>query len=133
MSANPETFQSAWIADLLANTNVTPLLGSSKEVREVEWQGVDFSYPNIRVTLDYFPSIERCGPDDADIYLEIFDEQKSSKKATHIAAIIQQEYHGKPFTRNGIRFSTVIVRAIERPDRDIYGWQRRVKIFCQGI
>lgn len=130
--STPETFQSAWIADLLANPNVTALLGSSREVREVEWQGADFSYPNIRVTLDYFPSIERCGPDDADIYLEIFDEQKSSKKANHIASVIQEEYHGKPFTRNGVRFSTVIVRVIEHPDRDIYAWQRRVKIFCQG-
>lgn len=133
MSANPETFQSAWVADLLANTNIVTLLGNSREVRESEWQGTDFVYPNIRVAVDFRPSIERCGPDDADIYLEVFDEQKSSKKATHIASVIMQEYHGKPFTRNGIRFSTVIVRVIENPDRDEYSWQRRVKIFCQGV
>jgi len=133
MTATPESFQSSWIAELLSNINVTSLLAYPREIRESEWQSTDFRYPCIRVNLDFFPSIERCGPDDADIYLEIFDEQKSSKKATHIASVIQQEYHGRAFTRNGVRFSTVIVRAIERPDRDEFAWQRRVKIFCQGV
>jgi hypothetical protein len=133
MSGTPETFQSAWISSLKSKTAITSLLANAREIREIEWQGTDFDYPAVRVGLDFMPSIERCGPDDADVIIEVFSDEKSSKKATQIASLIYTTYHGKAFTQNGVRFSTVIVREVERPDRSIYAWQRNIKIFCQGI
>jgi hypothetical protein len=133
MSGTPETFQSAWISSLKSKTAITSLLANAREIREIEWQGTDFDYPAVRVGLDFMPSIERCGPDDAEVIIEVFSDEKSSKKATQIASLIYTTYHGKAFTQNGVRFSTVIVREVERPDRSIYAWQRNIKIFCQGI
>ena len=133
MSGTPETFQAAWIANIKAETPITSLLGTPREVREFMWQETDFIFPAVRVGLDFFPSIERCGPDDAEVHIKVFSDEKSSKEATHIASLIYTTYHGKPFTQNGIRFSTVIVRDIKRPDRSIYAWEREITIFCQGV
>jgi hypothetical protein len=133
MSGTPETFQSAWISSLKSKTAITSLLANAREIREIEWQGTDFDFPAVRVGIDFMPSIERCGPDDAEVIIEVFSDEKSSKKATQIASLIYTTYHGKAFTQNGVRFSTVIVREVERPDRSIYAWQRNIKIFCQGI
>lgn len=133
MSGTPETFQAAWIANLLSEAPITSLLGTPREVREIEWQGTDFDFPAVRVGLDFFPAIERCGPDDAEVHISVFSDEKSSKKASHIASLIYQTYHGKPFTQSGVRFSTVIVRKVEKQDRSIYAWQKDITIFCQGV
>jgi len=133
MTATPETFIEAWIADLKSHPEITSLLCAPNEIREVEWQGTDFCYANIRVAITFRPSINRCGPDDADIELEIFSEEKSSKQATHIASVIVGLYHGHTFEMNGIKFSTVIVREVTKPERSIYAWMVKVKIFSQGV
>lgn len=133
--STPLLFQEAWIADLKSRTQLTSLLvnGGAEEIREAEWQGTDFLYPNIRVSLDWMPPIEGCGPEDADVYLEVFSAQKSSKETTIIASKIAELYHKKPFTSNGIHFSTVVVRKVDKPNRSIYAWLSTVHIFCQGI
>lgn len=133
MSATPETFKSAWIASLKAQPTLTALLSATGEIKETQWQGTDFDYPAVRVALDFMPSINRCGPDDAEVEIEIFSAEKSSKQAAHIASVIFELYHGHPFTSNGIMFSTVIVRKVHKPDRDVYAWMSKVVIFCQGV
>jgi hypothetical protein len=128
----PILFQKAWIADLKTRTSLVALSSNFPlEIREAEWQGTDFTYPNIRVSLDFMPT--QCGPQDADIYLEVFSDQKSSELATIISSKLVELYHNKPFTSNGIHFSTVIVRKVTHPDRSIYAWVSKVHIFCQGI
>jgi len=131
MSATPETFKEAWIANLKTRTTLVALVGD--EIREVEYQSTDWVYPNVRVALAFRPSINRCGPDDADVDLEVYSAEKSSKQASHIASIIFDLYHGHPFTANGINFSTVIVREVTKPERSIFAWLTTVKIFCQGV
>ena len=137
MTATPLSFQEAWIADLKTysavfnsgtSTNPFPL-----EIRETEWQGTDFTYPNIRVSLDFMPSINGCGPDDADVYIEVFSEEKSSKEATTIASMIVGLYHKHPFTSGGVDFSTVVVRKASAPERSIYAWVSKVHIYCKGV
>ena len=133
MTATPETFIEAWIDDLKSQPTITSLLCSPKEIREVEWQGSDFCYPNIRVAITFRPSINRCGPDDADIEIEVFSAEKSSKQATHIASVIVGLYHGHAFESAGIKFNTVVVREVTKPERSIYAWMVKVKIFTQGV
>jgi len=129
--ASDETFKASWIASLKSKTSITTLVGD--EIREIEYQATDWIYPNIRVSVEFMPSINRCGPNDANITIECYSAEKSSKQSAHIASVVQQLYHGHPFTSVGIMFNTVIVRKVHNPDRSIFAWMTKVDIFCQGI
>lgn len=129
--STPETFKASWIADLKSQSSLTSLVGD--EIRETEYQSTEWVYPSIRVSLTFRPSINRCGPDDADVEIEVYSEEKSSKESVHISSLIYELYHGKPFQKLGIKFNTVIVREIVKPDRTIFAWMSKVKIYCQGV
>ena len=131
MTATPESFKIAWMDSLKAQPTLVAVVG--KEIRETEYQSTDWLYPNVRVALEFHPSIIRCGPDDADVDIEVYSEEKSSKEADHIASLIYSLYQGKPFESNGIKFSTVIVRKVTKPERTIFSWVVVVKVFCQGV
>jgi len=135
MTATSENVQTDWIASLKSKPTVTTLLinGGANEVRECEWQGDKFQYPNIRVGIDFMPSIEGCGPDDADVYIEVFSAEKSSKECAHIASTIVPLYHKIPFEINGRRYSTVVVRKVPKPERSIYAWVTKIHIFAQVV
>lgn len=134
MSADGEIFQAAWVASLKSKPQITALLtnGGANEVREQQYQGTDFEYPAVRVRVDFMPSINRCGVDNADVYIDVFSDEKSSKQAAHIAAIIQDLYHGHTMKYQSHLFPTLIVRKVKGPERSIYGWQANIRIFCQG-
>src|SRR5690242_12204786 len=93
--ATDETFKASWIASLKGQATLTPLLliPGSTSIKEEQWQGTSFEYPAVRVAVDFMPSINRCGPDDADITIEVYSDEKSSKQSAHIASIIYQLYH----------------------------------------
>lgn len=132
MTATPETFKAAWITDLKAHPSViTPV--SSEEVREVEYQSTDWIYPCIRVAVEFLPSRIYCGPDGAEIEIQVYSEQKSSKQAAKIASQIFEQYHGHPFTLGTTRFSAVVVRKVSKPERSIYAWMTTVHIYCEGV
>lgn len=133
--ATDETFKASWIASLKSQPTLASLLliNGSAEIRELQWSGTDFLYPAVRVAVDFMPSINRCGPDNADISIEVFSEEKSSKQSVHIASVIQQLYHGHPFSSAGIMFNTVIVRKVHRPVKSVYAWMTKVDVFCQGF
>jgi hypothetical protein len=126
--ADGEQVQASWIAYLKSKTAITSLLADADQIKEKEYQGDVFSYPGIRISVDYFPSINGCGPDDIYVFIDVFSEQKSSKEAAHIAAVIQSIIHKKPFTSLGINFPMVNVQKIHRPDRDIYSWKVTVPV-----
>lgn len=133
MNATNETVKSSWIASLKSQPTLLPLLTSTpEEIREAQFQGSDFVYPAVRVSVDFRPSINRCGPDNADIEIICFSDQKSSKQSVHLASVIQDLYHGHTFKSNGMMFNTVIVRDVSKPNRSIYAWETTVKIYCQG-
>lgn len=132
MTVTAENVQADWIASLKSKSQITALLhNGAEEVRGCEYQSTQFFYNNIRVGVDFMPSLEGCGPDDADVYLEVFSDEKSPKEAAHIASLIQTTYHKIPFSINGRRYSTVVVRKIIKPDRSIYAWSVKVPIFVQ--
>lgn len=132
MTVTQEDVQKDWIASLKSKSAITSLLANgAEEVRECEYQSDKFLYNNIRVGVDFTPPIEGCGPSDADIYIEIFSDEKSSKEAMRIAGLIQTTYHKIPFSINGRRYSTVVVRKHMKPDRSIMAWALKVPIFVQ--
>lgn len=129
---NMETCKAAWIANLKAQPTVVPLFATD-EIREIEYQASDWVYPSARVAVTFRPSLNRCGPDDADVEITCYSAEKSSKQSVHAASIIEDLYHGRTFSQSGVRFSTIIVREVTKPNRSIYAWETTVKIFCQGI
>lgn len=132
--ADGESVQAAWISYLKSKSQLTALLQTgNREIRETSWQGDEFTYPAVRVAVDYFPSINGCGPDDADIFLDIFSEEKSSKQAAHISATLQSFLQKHPFTQNGIKFPMVWVKEVKKPFRDIYAWKSTIFIKCLVI
>jgi hypothetical protein len=46
-----DQIQEAWVLYLKANTNILAELNDNDEIREDNWQGDEFSYPNIRVRI----------------------------------------------------------------------------------
>ena len=133
MTATPTTFREAWIADLKAQPTVVAAVGGAERIKENEYQSTDWVYPAIRVSLEFRPSKIYCGPEDAIVDIDCYSEEKSSKQSSDIASLIYRLYHGKPFKKNNIHFSTVVVQVVEKPDRSIFAWKTTVRIFCQGV
>lgn len=132
------TSKDAWaaiLAYLKSKTSITSLLlnGGATEIRERQWMGEDFEYPAIRVSLDFFPSINGCGPDDLTAHIQVFSEQKSSQECQIIAGALETLLHKKPFKINGLDFPVVVVKEIPRPTRPIYAWETDVQIRMQVV
>lgn len=126
-----EICKAAWIANLKSQSSLTSIVGD--EIREAQYQATDWIYPCIRVDVDYKPSINGCGPDDAYLDIICYSDEKSSKKSVHLASLIQLLYHKKNFTQNGSMFSTIVVSDVSKPMRSIYAWETTVKIHTQGV
>jgi len=131
MTMNKETCKAAWIANLKTRTNITVIVGD--EIRELDYQATDWTYPCIRLDVDYKPSINGCGPDDAYINIICYSAEKSSKESTHLASLIEDTYHKINFKQDGHMFSTVVVQDVGKSTRSIFAWETPVTIFCQGV
>jgi hypothetical protein len=130
-TADQETTQAAWIAYLKSRTTLVAALDNSLQIKELQFQGDTFLYPAVRVSVDYMPSINGCGPDDIEVDIDIFSEEKSSKEAVHIAAILMGLLQKKTFTQNGLKFPMIWVEKIDKPFRDIFAW--KVSMHIKGL
>ena len=76
------------------------------EVREFDWQGTTFTYPNVRVDLEnnrfYYDEQRMCTLQVAEFSVYIYSEQKSSKECSQIKTSVINSFSGG-FTSNGIR------------------------------
>jgi hypothetical protein len=122
--------QTAMIAYYKSQPSITSLLKTptGTEIREAQFQGVEFSYPAIRVYVDVFPSVNGCGPDKAEICTMVYSEQKSSREAKLISAAIVKLLHKKIFTSNGLKFGMMRVVKEWRSERSIYAWSNRIDL-----
>lgn len=109
-------------------------------IKETEYQSQDWTYPAERVSVDFAPSINRCGPDDADFVIESFSEEKSSLQAEQMSAEIVELLHGHPFSQTvtlpgsapvTVQFPVVIVTGVEPVSRSIYAWLSRIRVHTQ--
>ena len=137
MDFGNDTIQAGLIAKAKSITAITSLVTNSEsivEIREAEWQGVDFEYPAIRLRLrpTQVP-IEDCGPVRIQFVWEVYSEQASSKESMDIATAIISNFPkswtytdsgGQEYLFNGIKTSL-----IDRPFRiGQRTWQENVEM-----
>ena len=114
--------QAAIVAYIKAQSTITvELKDGADEVREDNWQGTEFTYPNIRVRLiTNEPADPECNLHSVTLSFLVFSEDPSSQEADRIAGIINNTLHGRSFQSNNISFSmrtTSLVPAIRSDER----------------
>ena len=119
--------QAAWIAHLKAQSTLTALLSNSGQIKGLQWQGEEFVYPAVRVSVDFFPGLPNCFHR-ATIYIDIFSEEKTSKQASNIAGVIQNLIHAVSFESVGVKSFMVDVKEVSRPNRSIFAWQSSLRV-----
>lgn len=99
----------AWMKSKVAITSTIPQ--GANEIREVQWHGADFTYPNIRVRVG--PNAPILSPDcktsSVDIYVEVNSNSPSSIEAETIAGNLIREMHNKRFIQSNTQFSTRLI------------------------
>jgi len=89
---SPELVQRAIIKMLQADAGLSAVLTGTKQILELEYQGQDFSYPNIRVDIQPQSPIG-TGTDRTRLSLihwtnRIYSEQPSSQEANHLLGLV---------------------------------------------
>jgi hypothetical protein len=117
-----DQIQAAIVSYLKGKSDVTSLLANgAEEIREDQWQGREFKYPNVRVRLiENEPEEPNCDLHRVIFSCLVFSEDASSQQADTIAGIINNTLHGKSFSSNSISFSTrttSLVPAIRSDER----------------
>lgn len=125
-----DQIQAGMVERLKANATVTAQLpAGATEIREDQWQGREFVYPNIRVRLiSNVPTsgYESC-PQDISMGIMAFSQLDSSQEADRIAGIISNELHGISFTAsNGVHFYLFAANLIPAVRSDIRTWRSEV-------
>jgi len=89
-----------------SKASILAKLSDTEEIREDQWQGREFSYPAIRLRIIRNEPTE-CAQE-IEFSFEVFSEHSSSQQADDICGTINDEFHDKSFTSDGIRFTGVI-------------------------
>ncbi len=107
---------------------------ASTEVKELEWQGDSFTYPNIRVDLEennfYYDEQLQCNLQNVEFSVYIFSEQRSSKEASQIKTLVINSMVSGGFSNStySVRFLPVRIMdnvpAIRESERT---WRAQVK------
>lgn len=102
-----DQIQAALIDKLQATSDITDRV-SSAEIREDQWAGAGFSYPNIRVQLRPSTPVDGiCSGQSFDASILVFSESSSSLEADQIAGIIAQEFSGDDDKGTGFIVNTL--------------------------
>ena len=133
------TVQAAIISFLKSKVAITSLLvdnagvAHSDEIRESEWQGDTFSYPNIRVDLGTQEDVlaeTDCNISNITFSILVFSEMYSSKEANSMAGVIENIIHKKSITFGGVHFVRVTCTLVPAIRRDERTW--RSEIICRS-
>lgn len=110
-----DQIKAAIVARLKANATIVALLLDANEIREAQWKGTEFSYPNIRVRVmpdGNRPTPANCNYSIIRIGIAVFSESDNSKEADQIAGIIADELHTQSFSSTGIAFTNLKVEML---------------------
>lgn len=126
-----DQIQAALVAYLKSKTAITNELVTvdgtalgADEIREDQWQGSEFDYPNIRVRLiGNSPLDDACNHSRITFSCMAFSETASSLQADRIAGIINTSLHDNSFTANNITFTCRLTNLIPAVRIDVRTWR----------
>ena len=115
------------IDEMQATATIMAKLSDSDEIRELDWSGTDFSYPNYRVRINNLNYFDDCYQE---VTLSVFgfSETYSSKEAGQMAKVIANHFHNKGFTRTGITFVHTKATIIPAIKAGANTWRSEVQI-----
>jgi len=118
--------RAAMMAWLKSNTAILATLTDTDEIRELHWQGEDFTYPDIRVTSSSVPN--QCSYSDVTMVISYYSEQKSSKQAITGQGVIAKQMHNKSIEQGSVKFDNMRVTSL--PDATQNGdiWKADVNL-----
>lgn len=83
----------------------------TSDIREFEWQGDEFTYPNIRLDLEdnryEFNEQERCSLQTIEFSVYIYSEQRSSKQCSYIKGLVANALIGLGFTGQYAKYTHI--------------------------
>lgn len=126
-----DEIQTAFISTTKGNANIVALLTTSEEIREDQWQGNEFVYPNIRIRMVSNSPMDADCRQQFTVSFMVFTEDASSEKADKIAGIIAGELHNKAFVANLLKISLFTTNLLPAIRSDIRTW--RSEALFQGI
>lgn len=122
--------RSAIVAWLKANATILATLDDTNEIREKDWSGEDFTYPNIRVTCSSIPN--QCEYSDATAVVSYFSEEKSSKESITGQGVIAKQIHKKSadvvVATGTIRLNNIRVTALPDAVQENGIWKADVNV-----
>ena len=135
-----DEIQTAIVAYLKTKTAITSLLITEDnptglvEIREDQWQGTEFDYPNIRVRMignSPFGDSDQCNASTFSVSIMTYSEQASSQEADKMSGIISTSLHAKSFIQGSVSMflrTTSLIPAV-RSDRNTW----RAECLMQGV
>jgi hypothetical protein len=109
----PVAVQEVLVAYLKSASAITALV-TAVEIRERQWTGDKFVYPNIRVHVNDVTRVRSgCAGFSANAEIDVFSENASSKEANTIAGALATQLDSHRFSRNGISFSLLEIQSVQ--------------------
>jgi hypothetical protein len=102
---------------LITEDNLTGLI----EIREDQWQGDNFVYPNIRVRM--ISNTPDCPGSDFTVSFMAFSQDYSSWEADKIAGIISTSLNETSFIKNGVAIYLRTTSLLPAVRSDIHTWR----------
>lgn len=131
MALDNVVIRTSLIDRLKSNLAITIVVPAS-EIREYQWQGTDFTYPNIRLHITRNePKNASCDVAEIEFSVFVFSELDSSIEAERIAGIINSELHARSFSVGTTRFSLWRTNLVSAIRIDLRTW--RSEVIFRGI
>lgn len=122
-----DDIQSHIITYLKSKTAITSTLDSASEIREDQYQGDTWSYPNVRVRIiSNVPEQQEPCYHAVTFGVQVFSEEQSSAEADTIAGIIANELHSKAWKGSTLRLSVQVTGIIPAFRADTRTWRSEV-------
>lgn len=131
---NNSDIQKFLVQSLLSFATATDLLPSNVEIREDNWHGKEYSYPNVRVkVLSQDVGDDFCMYTEAFTEIVVFSEEPSSDQCNDIAFLIADYLHQKTISdtivsNDSIRKISVSVSNLGGAESVGEIWQVRVQV-----
>lgn len=128
-----ELLQEDLVTKLKTISSVTSLLPDGLlGIRELQWKGSTFGYPNVRIDLEdnkyVWDEQKRCTLQQLDFSLYIFSQERSSKECSTIKGLLENYLTGIGFTGANARFIELrLSENVPAVSEDVRTWRSQLR------